>query len=219
VFEWVDQNGQSHSSNLLPSDSAFYGAPIVASGSGGTLPIVPVLGGSGPQPLDVFPYSLTEASKATRALNLTVTGPATTTQIVGAPQLTLTYSGIGTSQHVFAQLIDNNTGLVVGDIVTPVPVTLDGGVHTVTVALEEVAQTMSPGDTLTLQLVGSATSYENFTSLGVISVSNMQLALPTVGTEPMRCAEPGHHELAAVPSYKPLPSAPPAAAIPARIRM
>jgi ABC-2 type transport system ATP-binding protein len=93
----------------------------------------------------------------------------------------MTYSGVGTSSHVFAQLIDNNTGLVVGDIVTPVPVTLDGQTHTVTVALEEVAQTMSPGDTLTLQLVGSATAYENFTSVGVIHVSTMQLTLPTAG--------------------------------------
>jgi ABC-2 type transport system ATP-binding protein len=182
VFEWVDQNGQAYSSDLLPSDPAFQGAPVVVSGSGGILPIVPVLGGSGPQPLDVFPYSLTEASKATAALNLTVSGGATTTQIVGAPQLTLTYSGIGTSHHVFAQLVDNKTGLVIGDIVTPVPVTLDGRVHTVTVPLEEVAQTVSPGDTLTLQLTGSATAYENFTAAGVIDVSSMQLALPTVGT-------------------------------------
>jgi ABC-2 type transport system ATP-binding protein len=181
AFEWLDQNGQSYSSVLLPSDPAFYSAPVVVSGSGGILPIIPVLGGSGPQPLDVFPYSLTEASKATTALNLTVPGGATTTQIVGAPQLTLTYSGVGTSRAVYAQLIDNQTGLVVGDLVTPVPVTLDAQVHTVTVPLEEVAQTMSPGDTLTLQLVGSATSYEDFTSVGVINVSTIQLALPTVG--------------------------------------
>src|SRR5207249_2508406 len=71
--------------------------------------------------------------------------------------LRLTYSGVGTSRHVYAQLVDDKTGLVVGDIVTPVPVTLDGQIHTVTVPLEEVAYTMSPGDTLTLQLVGSAT--------------------------------------------------------------
>jgi ABC-2 type transport system ATP-binding protein len=181
AFEWLDQNGQSYSSDLLLSDPAFYGAPVIVSGSGGILPIIPVLGGSGPQPLDVFPYSLTEASKATTALNLTVPGGATTTQVVGAPQLTLSYSGVGTSRTVYAQLVDNKTGLVVGDLVTPVPVTLDGQAHTVTVPLEEVAQTMSPGDTLTLQLVGSATAYENLTSVGVINVSSMQLALPTVG--------------------------------------
>lgn len=68
------------------------------------------------------------------------------------------------------------------DIATPVPVTLDGQTHTVTIALDEVAQTMSPGDTLTLQLVGSATAYENVASVGVIYVSDMQLALPTVAT-------------------------------------
>jgi ABC-2 type transport system ATP-binding protein len=182
TFEWLDQNGQTYSSDLLSSDPAFHGAPVVVSGSGGILPIIPVVGGSGPQPLDVLPYSLTEASKATSALNLTVPAGATTTEIVGAPQLTMTYSGVGTSHAVYAQLVDNKTGLVVGDIVTPVPVTLDGQTHTVTVPLEEIAQTMAPGDTLTLQLTGSATAYENFTSVGVINVSSMQLALPTVGT-------------------------------------
>ena len=35
---------------------------------------------------------------------------------------------------------------------------------------------------LTLQLVGSATPFENLTSFGVINVSNMTLSLPTVGT-------------------------------------
>ncbi len=181
TFEWLDQNGQAYSSDLLPSDPAFHGAPVVTSGGGGVLPILPILGGSGPQPLDVLPYSLTEASTATTALNLIVPGDATTTQIVGAPQLSLTYSGVGTSRHVYAQLLDTKTGLVVGDMVTPVPVTLDGQTHTVTVPLEEVAYTMSGGDTLTLQLVGSATSYEDFTSVGVINVTNMQLTLPTVG--------------------------------------
>jgi len=181
TFEWLDQNGQSYSSNLLPSDPTFHGDPVVASGSGGILPIVPVLGGSGPQHRDVFPYSLTEATKAAIALNLTVPGGATTTQIVGAPQLTLTYAGIGTSRAVYAQLVDTKTGLVVGDLVTPVPVTLDGQTHTATIPLEEIAYTLTPSDSLTLQLVGSATDYENFTAVGLIKVSTIQLALPTVG--------------------------------------
>ena len=49
--------------------------------------------------------------------------------------------------------------------------------------LADVAYTApSGGGTLTLQLVGSATQFENFTSFGVINVSNMTLSLPTVGT-------------------------------------
>jgi ABC-2 type transport system ATP-binding protein len=64
-------------------------------------------------------------------------------------------------------------------------VTLDGQTHTVSIALgqlDDVAYTApSGGGTLTLQLVGSATQYENLTSFGVIKVSNMTLSLPTVG--------------------------------------
>ena len=183
VFEWLDQNGQSFSSDLLPSDPKFRGAPLVASGRGGILPIVPVLGGSGPQPLDVFPYSLTEATKAAIALNVTVPGGGATTQIVGAPQLSMTYAGIGTSRDIYAQLVDNKTGLVVGDLVTPIPVMLDGRTHTVTVPLEEIAYTMTSSDSLTLQVVGSATDYENFTAVGVINVSDIQIALPTLGAD------------------------------------
>ena len=37
----------------------------------------------------------------------------------------------------------------------------------------EIAYTMTPTDSLTLQLVGSATDYEDFTALGVIKVSDV----------------------------------------------
>ena len=181
IFEWLDQNGHAYSADRLPSDPQFNGTPVVVSGGGGILPIVPILGGSGPQPRDVLPYSLTEAAKARIALNLTIPGGSTTTQIVGAPRLTVTYSGIGLDRNVYAQLVDNKTGLVLGDLVTPVPVTLDGRTHTVTVPLEEIAYTMTPGDSVTLQLVGSATDYEDFTAVGVVHVSSMTIELPTVG--------------------------------------
>jgi ABC-2 type transport system ATP-binding protein len=180
AFEWVDQNGQYFSSDVLPSDAAFHGTPISATGAGGLLPIIPVIGGSGPYDWSELPGSIIVASKAGNALNLTVTAE-NADMVVGAPQLTMTYSGFGTSQHVFAQLVDDKTGLVLGNVVTPVPVTLDGQTHTISVPLEEVAQTMAAGDTLTLQIVGSATTYENLTSLGVIDVSSVQVTLPTVG--------------------------------------
>ncbi|HEX2283913.1 MAG TPA: X-Pro dipeptidyl-peptidase, partial [Mycobacterium sp.] len=98
---------------------------------------------------------------------------------VGAPELTLTYSGTGGSRHVYAQLVDDTTGLVLGNLVTPVPVTLDGQEHTVTVSLEMVAHTLRPGETVTLQLVASAVPYQTIWSSGQLNVSSMQLALPT----------------------------------------
>ena len=98
---------------------------------------------------------------------------------MGAPQLTFTYSGLGTGRNVYAQLVDDKTGLVLGNIVSPVPVILDGKTRCVTVSMEDIAYTMDPGDTLTLQIVDSATSFEDFTSFGVIRISDVGLELPT----------------------------------------
>ena len=63
--------------------------------------------------------------------------------------------------------------------------TLDGRTHTVSIAvgtLQGIAYTApATGGMLTLQLVGSATQFENLTSYGLIHVSDMTLSLPTVG--------------------------------------
>jgi ABC-2 type transport system ATP-binding protein len=182
-FEWVDQHGTEFSSTVYPVPQ---GTPIVASsGKSAVLPLLPFIGGSGPQlkvtslgPIGAL-LGIPSGSKAVNAVNLTIPAATTTTYIVGAPQLSLTYSGTGTSSHVYAQLVDDTTGLVLGNLVTPVPVTLDGQTHTVSVPMEMVAQTLSPGQTLTLQLVASAFPYETITSTGQLDVSSMNLSLPT----------------------------------------
>ena len=182
-FEWVDQHGTQFSSNTYPVPQ---GKPIVASSTkGGVLPLFPPIGGSGPDlriltagPIGAL-LGIPSGSRAINALNLTIPQATTTTYIVGAPQLTLTYSGTGTSRHVYAQFVDDSTGLVLGNPVTPVPVTLDGETHTISVPMEMVAQTLEPGESVTLQLVAPAFPYETITSLGVLKVSSMTLSLPT----------------------------------------
>jgi ABC-2 type transport system ATP-binding protein len=83
-------------------------------GSGGsTDPQTKVLQQPSLSALDAALLSLATAAPASNALNLTVPVP-TGTQIVGAPELTFTYSGIGTSNAVYAQIVDNQTGLVLG---------------------------------------------------------------------------------------------------------
>lgn len=181
TFQWIDQNGEHYTSDLLPSDPDFAGTPVTASGSGGLLGIVPILGGSGPGAAGI-PFGLGDGTKATNAVNTTVTAPAEgATQIVGAPELTMTYSGIGTSRHVYAQIVDDQTGQVIGNVVTPIPVTLDGKEHTVTIPMEAVAYTLEPGHTATVQITTSATPFLNFTQFGVINISDVQVALPTAG--------------------------------------
>lgn len=172
-FEWVDQRGQQLSStsyNLTPSDPV-----VVSSTKTRALPMVPFLGAGGL--LGVLPIG---SARAVHALNLTTPAVTTTTYVVGAPQLTFTYSGTGTGDHLYAQLVDNSTGHVLGNQVTPIQVTLDGTERTVSVPLEMVAQTLKPGQKVTLQLFSSSASYRAVGALGELTVSSMQLTLPTV---------------------------------------
>ncbi|MDH6245912.1 hypothetical protein [Mycobacterium sp. OTB74] len=182
TFQWVDQRGAFYSSDVMPTDPGFYGTPINDTGAGGFMPIVPIIGGSGPygNPL-ALENSLPIPTKASNAINVPLDLPAGTTQVVGAPVVTLHYSGLGTGRFVYGQIVDKNTGRVVGNVVTPIPVTLDGQVRDVTVNLEDIAYTAEPGDALLLQLVGSATPYQSFSSFGFINVSSVGVSLPTVG--------------------------------------
>lgn len=190
TFQWVDQLGNLYSSDFLPTDeSTLYsgGTPITVSGDGGLLPIVPVLGGSGPALGATFPVSIALGSEAINAINLKVDKPASPnpeapTYVVGAPTVTLHYSGLGTSRNVYAQLVDDKTGRVLGNILTPIPVTLDGTSREITVSMEDIAYTMNTGDSLRLQIVASATPFENATAFGVINVSQVNLTLPTVSS-------------------------------------
>ena len=181
VFQYSDQYGNWFVSDKLPSDPAFYSPPYqaVAGAPGGVLPIVPVLGGSGPAPQAALPLSLVMASEASNAINVAVPTQVGV-QYVGAPVLSFEYSGIGTNRFVFAQLVDEHTGLVLGNLVTPVPVTMDGKSHIATIDLEDIVYSANiSADTLKLQITSSATAYENFTAFGAINISNVGLALPT----------------------------------------
>ena len=123
-------------------------------------------------------------TRATNAVDVTVnSGEATDdTVIVGAPHLVATYSGTvgdGTAPtRVFAQLVDDTTGLVVGNQITPIEVTLDGQQHVLDVPLETVAFTLHPGSTVTLQLVATTTAYAVPRLGGTIDFSDVEVDLP-----------------------------------------
>ena len=177
-FQWYDQYGLHHVSDLLPFQAGFNEAtPYTASGGGGVLGIVPFLGGSGPHPLKDLPFSIANAGPAINAVNLTVTPPAGS-EIVGAPTVSFSYTGLGTSRTVYAQLVDNTTGLVLGNNVTPIPITLDGRTHAISMGIEDIAYTVLDGDSLTLQLTSSAANYENLYTLGLVNISDLRIDLP-----------------------------------------
>ena len=80
------------------------------------------------------------AGRAANAVNVLCRRRAAP-RCVGEPTLALTYSGTGApaGTHVFAQIVDEARGVVIGNQATPIPVTLDGQSHTITRSLEAVA--------------------------------------------------------------------------------
>ena len=61
-------------------------------------------------------------------MNVTIDAPKTTTYALGAPKLKLAYSGTAADPdvRVYAQIVDEVSGKVLGNLVTPLPLTLDG---------------------------------------------------------------------------------------------
>jgi ABC-2 type transport system ATP-binding protein len=177
-FAWFDQLGGYYFSDKLPNQFGFNNRPdITASSAGGLLPVVPILGGS--NSFFALPYSLGGGSVARNAINVPVTVGAGT-QVVGAPAVSITYQGLGTTRAVFAQVVDDSTGLVLGNVVTPVPVKLDGKQHTLTMDLSDIVYTNGSAapSTLTVQITSSATAFENFTSFGLMNISDVSVTMP-----------------------------------------
>jgi ABC-2 type transport system ATP-binding protein len=102
---------------------------------------------------------------------------------VGEPQLTLDYKGTATDTHsyVFAQIVDEQRHLVLGNQVTPIAVTLDGKAHSLTRSLEGVAAAIEPGARYTLQIAGGSNNYGPTRSGGLVTLSKIRLSLPTTG--------------------------------------
>ena len=96
--------------------------------------------------------------------------------MVGEPRLSLTYSGTGTATHVFAQIVDEQRNVVLGNQVTPLPVRLDGAQHTVTRRLEGVA---AAGGRYRLQIVGGSQVYGPVRGAAAINFSSARIQLPT----------------------------------------
>ncbi|MCU1388305.1 MAG: X-Pro dipeptidyl-peptidase, partial [Ilumatobacteraceae bacterium] len=184
-FAFVDQDGTSYTADAFPLPEAH---PLVADGTG-TLDLT-ADGGAGPATIPASAQGLGGAvapitpGKATNAVNVTIPAPAADTVLVGAPELSLTYSGTVADgdrpTRVFAQLVDDATGLVLGNQITPIEVTLDGQSRTTSVPLEMIAFTAHPASTLTLQVVATTTAYAQPRLGGSIAFTAISITLPAV---------------------------------------
>ena len=101
----------------------------------------------------------------------------------------MTYSGTAqpAETFVFAQLVDQDRNVVVGNQVTPIPVTLDGAEHTAKFPLERIAS-VSTGGGYQLQIVADSTVYDIQRSAGALDVKSAKVTLPT--TKPYSTPDP-----------------------------
>ncbi|HEY6757943.1 MAG TPA: CocE/NonD family hydrolase [Baekduia sp.] len=169
-FEWLADDAKWRSAPSYPAPAA---AAVVATGHG-KLKIVK--GYESGEAMKAMPAA------ASKALQVKVSVKSAA-QLVGAPKLTLTYSGKGTpakNVKVFAQLVDVKRKLVVGNQVTPIPVTLDGKRHTVTRDLDPIAASAPKGTTYQLQIISSSKVWAPQRTAGTLDVTRAKLVLPTV---------------------------------------
>ena len=182
----IDQNAVRYTADDYPLPA---GTPVTADGTG-TLALK-AGGGSGPaivpagskQVLGPIVANITPA-RAANAVNVKIAAPATTATVVGAPKLDLTYSGTVAAgpkpMRVFAQLVDDETGVVIDNQITPIKVTLDGASHTTSVPLEMISFSFAPGTSVTLQLVATTGAYAVPRLGGNVAFSKVHVELPVV---------------------------------------
>jgi ABC-2 type transport system ATP-binding protein len=171
-FEWIDEDATWHSSAQYPPKPT---SELSGTGSG-QLVLTP---GTSPPPGQGLALYGTPQAVSVKAEVSTPPG----LDLVGEPQLELTYSGTAAPAQtwVFAQLVDPSRNVVVGNQVTPIPVTLDGAEHTLKIPLERMAS-RSTASGYELQLISDSTVYDIQRSAGLVDFKSAAVTLPV--TEP-----------------------------------
>ena len=167
-FSMIDQNGTLRRGATFPPVQR---GELRAQGSG-ALPVSPGAGNG----------TLIAASPSADAFNLDIPPPGGAADLVGAPLLKLGYTGTGAPEgtHVYGQIVDTGSNLVVGNVATPIPVTLDGRPHTIERPLEPIAYHAGPGSRLRLQLAPATSLYAEQRSGGALTLSTVDIRLPVV---------------------------------------
>jgi ABC-2 type transport system ATP-binding protein len=115
-------------------------------------------------------------------VNVAIPPPAEHVDAVGEPKLDIDYQGTSTDPrgYVFAQIVDEQRHLVLGNQVTPIAIKLDGLPHSVSRSLEGVAAAIEPGAKYTLQIVGGSSVYGPVRSAGTVALKRIRLSMPSV---------------------------------------
>jgi ABC-2 type transport system ATP-binding protein len=170
TFEWLADDGQWRSAPDWPLPA---GPAMTAQGSG-TLAF---------SPADTASSGLAvAATPAPTAVNVAIPPPAQHVDAVGEPKLDIDYQGTATDPqgYVYAQIVDEQRHVVLGNQVTPIAVKLDGLPHSVSRSLEGVAAAIEPGAKYTLQIAGGSSVYGPVRSAGTVSLRQIRLSMPSV---------------------------------------
>jgi ABC-2 type transport system ATP-binding protein len=114
--------------------------------------------------------------------------------------VSFTYSGIGNAKAIYAQVVDDATGQVLGNVNTAIPVILDGKEHTIEdFPIANIAYTaplagpkQTGNDTLTLQIVANSALFQNTAVIWSVGIKDLSVNLPTTST-----AEPNQFDVPA----------------------
>jgi ABC-2 type transport system ATP-binding protein len=171
AFEWIADDGRWRSAGGFPLAPL---EPLRGRGSG-VLPISPGSPASGGG-------ALIAASPAVDAVNVSIPAPAREAEVVGEPRVRITYSGSAVPQRtfLFAQVLDARSGRVLGNQVTPIPVTLDGSRRTVERPLEPIAAHLGPASRYKVQVAAGTAVYGLQRSAGAVTLSAVEAELPVV---------------------------------------
>lgn len=165
-FAWIADDAQLRSSDAYPLNPA---GQLSGSGSG-SLPILPGQGSG----------ALIFATQSPNAVNVAVAAPGRDANVMGSPHLDLTYHGTAAPQKtwIYAQFVNPRNGTVLGNIATPIPVTLDGQSHSISPDLEMVAARAPAGGGYTLQLTATSSLYDLQRSAGVVTFDDIRATMP-----------------------------------------
>ena len=160
-FEFRSDDGKYR---VAPQYPVLPGKPVKGRGSG-TLAIAPGATSGG---------ATAATAAASGALNVPVT-VRRASQLLGPPKVTITYSGTGTpgTTRVFAQLVNLDRGVVVGNQSAPIPVKLDGKQHTISRRLVPIASTAKAGARYQLQLVAGSAIWAGQRATGTLNASRI----------------------------------------------
>jgi ABC-2 type transport system ATP-binding protein len=169
AFEWIADDGERRSSARFPLAQR---PPLQGSGSG-TLPI-------GPGSPVTGVGALIAATPAVGAVEVAIEAAQADQELIGPPRVEIAYSGTAVPQKtwLYAQVLDARNNRVLGNQVTPIPVTLDGQARTVERTLEPIAVHATPAARYRIQISGGTTVYGLQRSTGAVSLTSINAALP-----------------------------------------